>query len=383
MNLTGRCSQFLNVHVAAVPGATADGSISFWWGAALGIFLGGGVLWFGFRMRVHTKALRQSEERYRALFESLPAPSWVIDPETFRFLDVNLAAESLYGWTRAEFLTMTLAELRSPEDLPELRAQLKRCCDGAEVLGLWRYRTKSGGVIEGEATSRLLEVGGRSAVISSVRDITMSRRAAEALRMNEERYRKLFEHSPFGIVEYDYRPTIAWLDGLRATGVTDLSAWFETHPAEVREAMFKVSVTDMNAATLRLVGAKDRAEVLANLPQIFTDEVLAARRAAFLSVWSGQNESEGEITVRALDGTLRRVFHHWWVPIIDGRPSYQHTQLALMDLTEIKSTEAALAAERERLAVTLRAMTEGVITTDASGVIQFMNAAGGELTGWS
>ena len=387
MNLTGLCSQILNVHVAAIPAPAADSSISFWWGTALGIFLGAGLLWCAFRMRVQvpfrTKKLRQSEERYRALFESLPAPSWVIDPDTLRFLDVNVAAESLYGWTRAEFLTMTLAQLRSPEDLPELRAQLKRCGEGAEVIGFWRYKTKSGGVIEGEATSRMLEVGGRSAVISSVRDITVPRRAAEALRMNEERYRKLFEHSPFGIVEYDYRETIAWLNDLRARGVTDLSAWFEAHPAEVREAMFKVTVTDMNAATLRLVGAKDRAEVLANLRQIFTDEVLAARRTAFLSVWSGRNESEGEITVRALDGTLRRVFHHWWVPTIDGQPSFQHTQLALMDLTEIKSTEAALAAERERLAVTLRAMTEGVITTDASGIIQFMNAAGGDLTGWS
>ncbi|MEO7415003.1 MAG: PAS domain S-box protein [Opitutaceae bacterium] len=335
------------------------------------------------QVQARTKELRKSEERYRALFESLPAPSWVIDPETFRFLDVNVAAESLYGWTRAEFLTMTLAELRSPEDLPELHAQLKRCFLETEVVGLWRYKTKSGELVEGEATSRVLDFGGRRAIISIVRDVTAARRAAEALRMNEERYRKLFEHSPFGIVEYDYRPTIAWLDGLRATGVTDLAAWFETHPAEVREAMFKVSVTDMNAATLRLVGAKNRAEVLANLRQLFTDDVLAARRAAFLSVWSGRNESEGEITVRALDGTLRRIFHHWWVPKIDGRPSFQHTQLALMDLTEIKSTEAALAAERERLAVTLRAMTEGVITTDSAGVVQFMNAAGGELTGWT
>ena len=69
-------------------------------------------------------------------------------------------------------------------------------------------------------------------------------------------------------------------------------------------------------------------------------------------------------------------------PVIDGRPFYACTQLVLVDVTEMKSAEHALAAERERLSVTLRAMSEAVVTIDQGGVIQFMNDAAAELTGW-
>jgi len=53
-----------------------------------------------------------------------------------------------------------------------------------------------------------------------------------------------------------------------------------------------------------------------------------------------------------------------------------------LDITPVRGAEEALAAEKERLAVTLRAMNECVITTDVAGLIQYMNPAAAELTGW-
>ncbi|MSU22695.1 MAG: PAS domain-containing protein [Opitutus sp.] len=87
--------------------------------------------------------------------------------------------------------------------------------------------------------------------------------------------------------------------------------------------------------------------------------------------------------MRSLDGTLRRVYHHWRVPVVEGRPQFERTQLALIDLTAIKAAQSDLAIERERLSVTLSAMAEGVVTTNTAGVILFMNEAAGELAGWS
>jgi PAS domain-containing protein len=59
-------------------------------------------------------ALRKSEERYRLLFESIPQPTWVFDAETLSFLTVNEAAVRLYGYTREEFSSMTINDIRSP-----------------------------------------------------------------------------------------------------------------------------------------------------------------------------------------------------------------------------------------------------------------------------
>lgn len=383
MTLSALRPHSLEMILAAVSGPATEGVATFWWGVLLGVVVAGGVaIFFSLRLRAAAEEkkceLQLSAQRDRALYGSLPNAAWVIDAADRRFLDVNAAAEQLHGWTKAEFLSMSLGDLRAPEDDSELPV-----ADGSSVPTISIYRTKNGRSFEGETARCAIDFAGKKAMLCVVRDVTPARRAAEALRVSEERHRKLFETSPFGMVEYDYRPTIAWLDSLRATGVTDLNAWFDTHPAELKAATLNVTVTGMNHAMLDLVGGKDAGEVMASLPKIFTAEVLTLRRAAFLSVWSGRNGSEGEITVHALDGTQRRVYHHWWVPTVDGAPDYAHTQLALVDLTKINVAGAGLASQRDRLVATLDGMAESVITTDAAGVIQYMNHSAGELTGWN
>ena len=59
-------------------------------------------------------------EEYRILFESNPQPMWVYDAETLAFLAVNEAAEQAYGYTREEFLSMTILDIRPAEDIPDL-----------------------------------------------------------------------------------------------------------------------------------------------------------------------------------------------------------------------------------------------------------------------
>jgi signal transduction histidine kinase/CheY-like chemotaxis protein len=208
-------------------------------------------------------------------------------------------------------------------------------------------------------------------------------RQATDLRASEERFRTLVENSPLGIIEFNYRPTLAWMDGLRAGGVRDFGAWCETHPDELKAEMLRVVFVGANRAALGLAGAVNIDELYTNLPRIFTPETFAARRVAFQAVWDGRNESEGDIAMRSLDGSLRRLRYHWWVPIICGRTCFERTQLVLVDLTDIRSAQSALAAQRERLDVILRAMTESVVTTDPAGLIEFMNPSAGILTGWT
>jgi PAS domain S-box-containing protein len=64
--------------------------------------------------------IQESEERYRFLFDSNPLPMWVFDLETLRFLSVNKAAVNHYGYSEKEFLSMSLKDIRLPEDLPVL-----------------------------------------------------------------------------------------------------------------------------------------------------------------------------------------------------------------------------------------------------------------------
>jgi PAS domain S-box-containing protein len=214
-------------------------------------------------------------------------------------------------------------------------------------------------------------------------DVTARRQAEEALRASEARYRELVEHSPLAIADFDIRTIMAWLEQLRATGITDLAAYVQDHPDEYRAQLQTSVVSGVNREAVRLLRAPSKEHLLVQAAATFTAETLKMRWQTLLAVWQGRSETEGETTFRAFDGEEVRTFYHWWVPTLDDRPDYARSQLLLVDLSDIKRAEDALATERERLSVTLRAMTEGVITVDLEGTVQFINEAAEKLTGWS
>ena len=139
----------------------------------------------------------------QTLFESLPDPAWVYDAETLAFLDVNDAAVARYGYSRAEFLAMTLRDIRPPEDVPVLEASLRENGPGYQTSGVFRHRAKSGSLMEVEISSHDVRHGDRPARIVVVRDVTGQRRAQRALAESEERYRDLVENAQEVIFSLD------------------------------------------------------------------------------------------------------------------------------------------------------------------------------------
>ncbi len=132
------------------------------------------------------QALRDSEERYRILFDSNPHPMWAYDLETLAFLAVNDAAIRHYGYSRAEFLQMTIADIRPREDVPALREHVTQVTDGLDESGVWRHRKKDGTLIEVEITSHTLVLDGRPAKVVLATDVTERRRTEEALRRSQK-----------------------------------------------------------------------------------------------------------------------------------------------------------------------------------------------------
>ncbi len=335
--------------------------------------------------KVAEAALRESEARYRRLFEENPFPMWVYDAETFQFLAVNPAAIRKYGYSEREFLSMSVFDMRPPEEVPRLKKLLDawKGGPGQIVGGLWFHRAKDGRIMHMEISALPHEFAGRRAVLTLMNDVTERQQAEQQLRASETRYRNLFEQSPIAIIEQDYSGVCDWFENLRSQNITDLSGHLDQNPDELAQMLRSVSIVDTNRETLRLVRATSKDDLVARLDEVFTPDAYAARRETFLSLWSGKAQVEGEITLRRLDGVLRRVFFRWWMPEQDTTGRRGHTQIVLVDITDIRTVEAELAAERERLRVTLRAMAEGLLTTDTDGIVQFINEAAERMTGWT
>jgi PAS domain S-box-containing protein len=132
------------------------------------------------------EALRLSEESYRLLFERHPNPMWLFDPETLRFVAVNDAAIAAYGWSREEFLAMTIVDIRPAEDVDELRRQIDDRERTYVPSRIWRHRRKDGSVIDVAITSNAVEFRGRPVRVVLAQDVTEQRRLEEQLRQAQK-----------------------------------------------------------------------------------------------------------------------------------------------------------------------------------------------------
>lgn len=138
------------------------------------------------------KALEESEERYRRLFEVHPQPMWVVDAKNLSFLAVNAAAVRLYGYSREEFLAMAADQIRPEEDVADLlRAFEDR--SGIYLQRLWRHKKKNGDLVNVKVVSFSLEFGGRPARLGVIHDLTEQLDAEQRARDIEHRYRALLE----------------------------------------------------------------------------------------------------------------------------------------------------------------------------------------------
>lgn len=126
--------------------------------------------------------LRLVADRYRLLFKNNPVPMWVYDTRTLGFLAVNDSAIASYGWSRDEFLRMTLRDVRPPEDIDKLEKVAHTLPDEYHKTGEWRHRRKDGTVFPVEITSHSVEWKGRPARLVLITDISERRAAEEALR---------------------------------------------------------------------------------------------------------------------------------------------------------------------------------------------------------
>ena len=130
-------------------------------------------------------SLSPSKGLDRDLFEALPLPLWVCEPVSLRILDVNEVACRKYGYSRDEFLNLTIRELGTYEGVGLVgKADAAGRAEGFEA-GTWRHRLKDGTVIHVEIASREMYFNGMQARLICPIDVTQRVRVETTLRERE------------------------------------------------------------------------------------------------------------------------------------------------------------------------------------------------------
>src|SRR5690606_32243458 len=145
------------------------------------------------QLEMHLKEVAESEKKYSTLFHFSPLPMWVYDLETYRYLDVNAAAISHYGYTREEFLSMTIMDIRPAEELPKVEAAVafSRQHDELFSKGLFKHRKKNGEIIHAEVRRNIIKFHGRKAEVILAHDITEKLYYIEAIEAQNKKLQEI------------------------------------------------------------------------------------------------------------------------------------------------------------------------------------------------
>ena len=138
-------------------------------------------------------SLIESEKRYSDLFQLSPLPNWVYDMKTLRFLEVNQAAIDNYGYTREEFLSMTIKDVRPPEDIPLLEKTLIKNKDLQSPAHhqIFRHQKKNGEKIQVEIQSNNIQYKGKIGKVVVARDITERLNYIQAIEEQNAKLREI------------------------------------------------------------------------------------------------------------------------------------------------------------------------------------------------
>ena len=293
------------------------------------------------------EALRESEGRYRQMFENNRAVKLLIDPETGDIIDANMAACDYYGYTRDELSAMHVWDINVLGE-HQIRDEMRRAKEQSRNYFQFRHMRSNGEIRDVEVHSGPIEVRGQRILYSIIHDITERKRAEEALQQSEEKYRVIFDYAPVGI----YQSTG---DGRFVTA---------------------------NPTLARMLGYATVEELLAkNLEQdVYLDP---CQRDALLPGDGPFGYAHNvELQWRKKDGSLI------WVQVNAHGVRSPHGTIYfegfVYDVTERKRAEESVtAANAQRKAVLDAATRVSIIATDPDGLITVFNTGAERMLGYS
>ena len=197
---------------SAVAGLSSEHDVSLLLPACLSVLALGAAILIAVvtqrRMRgqraAFERGLNDMADPFRLVFDSNPLPMWVFDRTTLRFLAVNEAAVTHYGYSKQQFLGMSIVDIR-PESQRQEVIQVASADHNVPQGRVWRHRRADGSELDVAIYSRILTYAGRPASLIAVIDVTAQQRAESELRRARSFLDSIFDNVPVSVFVKDIR----------------------------------------------------------------------------------------------------------------------------------------------------------------------------------
>lgn len=293
------------------------------------------------------ESLRSTNEN---IFHNSPVAMWINDAATFRFLDVNELAITEYGYSKEEFMLMTLADIRPESEKDRFlnfdRSKLKEY--DKHNIGIWKHKRKDGSIMDVEITNHPLIYNGVEARLSLLNNVTGRLAAEHALEKSEKRFKTIIEKGNDIVTLFDkdfkviYRsPSSNRLTGWNDEDVMNLSGVVHLHPDDLKYV-------------------QENLMELMSHPGIYFNVCIRLKTKAGHYIWV-----EGMICNMLNDDDINAIVFNY------------------RDVTERKLQEEKLAASEQRFKALIENGNDIVSIYDSNMVVIYRSPSASKLLGWT
>lgn len=294
------------------------------------------------------EALRAIEHRDQLLGDSAPFGIFTMDLQG-QITGLNRKMMEIFQWPATEDVTSVNLFEFQPMLETGVVEDCRRCIQKGEPI----VTNYPGITWQGECLSLRFhlcpvpdDAGTVSGVLAFVENVTSLKLAQDAIQESEERYRLLFQSTPIALIERDASQLKAYLDRLRASGVTDFSNYLAENPQEVAHCMSMIIMVDYNDAFVQLLEAHGREELKKGFIPADPKEFYRMARGIILMLAEGNISQEREETLLTLKGNKRNVLVK--ALIVSGHENtFARIVGSLVDISKRKQAEEALRASEQ------------------------------------